>query len=177
MRRRFAILIVGLATLAFIAKASAADAPSVSHTVSVVSTLPIQPTTTTTEAARIPLIVEGLPCPEWHDLAVEVGISIDDLPTVMAIIHRESRCLPGEINKTLNRDGSWDWGLSQVNDRSWCEKNRWNPIGYLQAQGIIETCEDLLDPEMNLRSMLALMTYSEANAPCRFEPWKWCDRL
>jgi hypothetical protein len=176
MRKRFTILMVGLATLGFIAKASAAGAPAID--VRPVETI-AQPstTTTTTEAARIPLIVEGLLCPEWHDLAVEVGISIDDLPIVMAIIHRESRCLPGVINKTLNRDGSWDLGLSQVNDRSWCEKNRWNPIGYLQAQGIISTCEDLLDPEMNLRSMLALMNYSEVNAPCRFEPWKWCDRL
>lgn len=176
MRKRLAVLIFGVATLGFIAKASAAGAPSIEARPVEIIVQPSTTTTTTTEPIREPLIIEGLPCPEWHDLAVEVGISIEDLPIVMAILHRESRCLPGEINKTLNRDGSWDWGLSQVNDRSWCEKNRWNPIGYLQAQGIISSCEDLLDPEMNLRSMLALMNYSEANAPCRFEPWKWCDR-
>jgi len=174
MRPRFVILIVGLISLGFIAKVSAASAPSIE--IRPVETTALPSNTSTTEAARIPLVIRGLPCPKWHDLAVEVGISIDDLPIVMAIIHRESRCLPGKINKTLNRDGSWDLGLSQVNDRSWCKKNRWNPIGYLQAQGIIETCEDLLDPEMNLRSMLALMIYSEANASCRFAPWKWCDR-
>jgi hypothetical protein len=173
MRIRLAFAIIGLATLGMIAKASAVGAPGeriIATSTTSTSTIPA-----TTIPAKI--IIEGLPCPEWHDLAIEIGMTIEDLPIVMAIIHRESRCLPGEINKTLNRDGSWDWGLSQVNDRSWCAKNRWNPIGYLQAQGIISTCEDLLDPEMNLRSMLALMIYSEAHSVCRFEPWKWCDRL
>jgi hypothetical protein len=160
-----------------IAEASAVGAPGIIETkIEIIVPLP-STTTTTTTIPPPPIIIEGLPCPEWHDLAIKVGMSIEDLPIVMAIIHRESRCVPGEINKTLNRDESWDWGLSQVNDRSWCEKNRWNPIGYLQAQGILDDCEDLLDPEINLRSMLALMNYSENHSACRFEPWEWCDRL
>jgi len=169
MKIRFLIAVACLAIVGAVAKASAAGAP-----IAKIEMIEIPETTSTTSTTIPAIIIPGLDCPEWHDLAVKVGISIEDLPTVMKILHRESRCDPSVVNRTLNADGSWDWGLSQVNDRSWCLSNRWNPIGYLQARGIIETCEDLLDPEKNLRSMVELMRYSQDHAPCRFQPWREC---
>lgn len=170
MRFRILMVMAGLAICGAVAKASAAGAPATIE----IRAIEIPATTSTTSTTVAPIIIKDLFCPEWHDLAIKVGISIEDLPTAMKILHRESRCDPSVINRTLNDDGSWDWGLSQVNDRSWCLPNRWNPIGYLQARGIIETCEDLLDPEKNLRSMVELMRYSQDHAPCRFEPWREC---
>ena len=68
-----------------------------------------------------------------------------DLPAEMvAIAACESVHDPEAINKTKNRDGSWDWGLWQINDRWWEEP--------LQHEGIIARIEDLLDPVTNARA-------------------------
>lgn len=114
-------------------------------------------------------------CPEWHDLARSVGIKKRDLPTAMRIVYRESRCFPWVKNTTLNRDGSIDYGLAQINDRTWCLPSRYYKQGYLQSKGIIDRCEDLLKPETNLRAMVELMAYSEGSSGCAFTPWRMCD--
>jgi hypothetical protein len=91
--------------------------------------------------------------------------------TVDTIMHRESACLARSHNTTLNRDGSTDIGLMQLNDRSWCLPNRWNPYGYLQAQGIIETCDDLFNPATNLKAARAIYEYAERTSGRGFGPW------
>lgn len=126
----------------------------------------IRPATTTT----IPAIIDS--CDDVRALALSLGFERKTMPTVIRIIHRESRCQPEAINKTLNADGSWDYGLAQINDRSWCRPSRWYPDGYLQKQGILETCEDLLDPKVNLLAMAELMRYSVGSTGCAFSPWR-----
>lgn len=132
------------------------------------------PTTTTSEPIR-KFSDSEIRCPEWHDLARSVGIKKRDLPTAMRIVYRESRCFPWVKNTTLNRDGSIDYGLAQINDRTWCLPSRYYKQGYLQSKGIIERCEDLLKPEINLRAMVELMAYSEGSSGCAFTPWRMCD--
>lgn len=137
------------------------------------SSLPM-PIPTTTEVIK-KFSDSEIRCPEWHDLALSVGIKKRDLPTAMRIVYRESRCFPWAKNTTLNRDGSIDYGLAQINDRTWCLPSRYYKQGYLQSKGIIDRCEDLLKPETNLRAMVELMAYSEGSSGCAFTPWRMCD--
>ena len=131
------------------------------------------PTSTTIEMVKFS--DSSIRCPEWHDLARSVGIKKQDLATAMRIIYRESRCFPLAKNTTKNRDGSIDYGLAQINDRTWCLPSRYYKAGYLQSRGIIDRCEDLLKPETNLRAMVELMAYSEDSSGCAFTPWRMCD--
>jgi hypothetical protein len=48
----------------------------------------------------------------------------------------------------------------QIN-QFWCKPSRYWPNGYLQAYGLIKTCDDLFDLEHNMRSALAIYRYSE----------------
>ncbi len=118
-----------------------------------------------------PLAKPDALCPQWWDLAVAAGWLVKDLPTLDYIMHRESRCRPKAHNTTLNRDGSTDIGLTQINDWSWCKPTRWQPKGWLQAQKVIDLCEDLFDPYTNLRAARTLYDYSESKSGNGFQPW------
>lgn len=110
-------------------------------------------------------------CPQWWDVALEAGWEQPQLRTLDQIIHRESRCLNQAHNTTLNRDGSTDIGLTQINDRSWCLPTRWYPNGYLQTSGLINYCKDLFDPYLNLKSAKAIYDYAEKTNGNGFAPW------
>ena len=51
-------------------------------------------------------------CPEWEDELRARGFPVELFSYIM---WRESRCNPDAHNKTLNRDGSQDRGLLQIN--------------------------------------------------------------
>lgn len=106
-------------------------------------------------------------CPQWKETAVKVGWKKRDIKTLDRLMHRESRCRPQAVNKTLNRDGSWDYGLLQINDKTWCIPSRYSAKGYLQSLKIITSCKDLLDPTTNL--LAALAVYKAAGNS--FSPW------
>jgi hypothetical protein len=107
-------------------------------------------------------------------LAVEAGWTPDLLPTLDYVMWRESRCQPEAHNTTLNRDGSADVGLTQINDRSWCKGTRWYPGGYLQTVGALSTvgCEQLFDPYLNLLSAKAIYDYAQTTNGNGWQPWK-----
>ena len=130
--------------------------------------LSVAPTTTLPPAP-----VDAL-CPQWWGLAREAGWTDDLLPTLDYVMWRESRCLTSAHNTTLNRDGSADIGLTQINDRSWCEPTRWYPNGYLQTIGILPTvgCEHLFDPYLNLLSAKAIYDYAKEHNGNGWQPWK-----
>ena len=109
-------------------------------------------------------------CPQFWDEARQIGWKEADLKVLDFIIWRESRCNPRAHNTTKNADGSTDMGLVQINDRSWCLPNRFNKKGYLQKQGIIQYCEDLFNPVVNLTAAKALYDYSKENGS-GFRPW------
>lgn len=107
-----------------------------------------------------------LKCPQYETTILSVGFTRQELPTLDAIIYRESRCLSYVVNRTLNKDKSYDYGLTQINGRSWCEPTRYYPDGYLQTLGILNECDDLLNPITNLQAAFALFTYAKG-----FGPW------
>ena len=100
-------------------------------------------------------------CPQWWDLAVEAGWTVKQLPTLDYIMYRESRCRTVAHNTTLNKDGSQDYGLTQINDWSWCKPTKWQPKGWLQSVKVLQSCNDLFNPYINLRAAKALYDYSE----------------
>ena len=110
-------------------------------------------------------------CAQWWETAKRAGWLDRQLPTLDYILWRESRCKPGVINKTLNKDGSWDYGLAQINDKSWCKTTRWYPGGYLQSLDVLDYCKDLLDPYTNLRAAKSLFDYSQKTNKNGFQPW------
>jgi hypothetical protein len=89
------------------------------------------------------------------------------------VLWRESRCDATAHNTTLNRDGSADLGLTQVNDRSWCLPTRYYPNGYLQTVGVLSTvgCEQLFDPTLNLRAAKAIFDYAQEKNGNGWQPW------
>lgn len=107
-------------------------------------------------------------CGEWHDLAISVGWTEQQWAKLSYVIHRESRCNIKAFNKTDPNGGSR--GLMQINGY-WCRSNKYNPSGWLQAQGILNTCDDLYNPETNLRAGLAMWNYSQTVNKCGWRPW------
>jgi hypothetical protein len=131
---------------------------------------------TTTTTTTLPPIPQGLDCPDYYNLAKEVGWPEDQLDRLDFVLWRESRCDPSVHNTKDPAGGSR--GLIQINGY-WCRKNTYNPDGFLQARGVLNTCEDLFDPETNLKAGLAIYNYGLEEHGCGWGPWKtkrtnWC---
>ena len=168
--RLLAITSTALALLAFRGADETTPSLPTPTPVTTLITLPIAPETTTT----LPPPPADAHCPQWWALAREAGWTDDLLPTLDYVMWRESRCLTTAHNTTLNRDGSADIGLTQINDRSWCLPTRWYPNGYLQTIGILPTvgCEQLFDPYLNLLSAKAIHDYAQRTNGNGWQPWK-----
>lgn len=136
--------------LASCAVAAEAEAPAPTTTTTTSTTT----TTTTVEVAPPPTVTTTtttIPagdwlCPEWIGLATEAGFPAEVLPTVDAVIHRESTCNPDAFNGEDPNGGSR--GLTQVNG-IWLD---W----FLPDMGIAHTTDDLFDPLTNLRAAHAI---------------------
>lgn len=167
--RFLAITSTALALLAFRGAEETTPSLPTPTPVTTLITLPIAPETTTT---TVPVPSDAL-CPQWWPLAIEAGWTLDLLPTLDYVMWRESRCLPDQHNTTLNKDGSSDMGLTQVNDRSWCLGTRWYPNGYLQTIGVLNYvgCNELFDPYINLKAAKAIYDYSLRENDAGWQPW------
>ncbi len=128
------------------------EAEPVSEIIITTTTTTTPPTTTTT--------IPRTDCEKVKDLARIIGWAESELDNLIKIVYRERRCSPSVINKKLNKDGSHDYGLLQINDKSWCKPTRYHENGYLQKLGLITTCDDLLNPIINLSAGLMLFNYS-----------------
>jgi len=115
------------------------------------------PTTTTTTLAPL------TDCQYALQLATQVGWPLEEMGTVARIIYRESHCQVDAFNPKDTAGGSY--GLYQINGY-WCRPNVYWPTGWLQAQGILETCEQLFDPVINTKSALAIWHNSG------YGPWR-----
>lgn len=123
-----------------------------------------------------PLTLETIPtttvvttianCDDLVSLAASVGWPIEHLQTVKEIARRESgpTCAPSVFNANDPNGGSY--GSMQINGY-WCLPNKYWPIGYLQAHGLVETCDDLFNATTNLRSALAIFYETDSD----FSPW------
>jgi hypothetical protein len=108
-------------------------------------------------------------CGEWRELALMIGWPAEEWPTLSYVLHRESRCNVGSHNKTDPMSGSR--GLMQINGY-WCRPSKYSKAGWLQERGILSTCDDLYDPEVNLRAGLAIWQYGEEKHGCGWRgPW------
>jgi hypothetical protein len=96
-------------------------------------------------------------CQTVFDMARHVGWPEHELSMVVSVAYRESRCLPHAFNAKDPNGGS-----------VWCDADQlllvqtvaYYANGYLQAYGLIRTCDDLFDLEDNLRAALAIYRYS-----------------
>ena len=113
---------------------------------------PTPPTTVVTTP-----ITQPDACQTVFDMARHVGWAEQDLTQLVAIAYRESRCNPAAFNASDPNGGSA--GAMQLN-YFWCKPSSYYANGYLQAYGLISTCDDLFDLENNLRSALAIFRYS-----------------
>ena len=167
--RFLAIISTALALLAF--RGAEETTPSL-PTPTPVTTLLEAPIASETTPTTVPVPSDAL-CPQWWPLAIEAGWTLDLLPTLDYVMWRESRCLPDQHNTTLNKDGSSDMGLTQINDRSWCLGTRWYPNGYLQTIGVLNYvgCNELFDPYTNLKAAKAIYDYSLRENDAGWQPW------
>lgn len=167
MRKRLRLFAVACTALVIAAPMAKAQETPLVDNKTLVATLKTPLRWLSDPVRRVPLTAH---CPKWWPVALQAGWQWGDLTTLDRIIHRESRCQPAAHNTTLNKDGSTDMGLTQINDRSWCQPSRYYKKGYLQSLGIIEYCEDLFDPLTNLIAAKALYDYSEKSGN-GFRPW------
>ena len=153
--------------------APAAEAPVTSTTTAVATGFPPLSSGTSVPTTTVYTYLSTARCGQWWGLAISVGWQEQDMETLDYIMWRESRCDPAQHNTTLNEDGSYDVGLTQINDRSWCLPTKWYPKGYLQTIGVLTTvgCDELFDPATNLKAALAIHEYHRGQGQEGFEAW------
>lgn len=113
-------------------------------------------TTTTTTTLPVEPYKSNSPdwiCPEYHDLAIEMGWPEDELSKLSYVMYRESRCRPDQHNPDDPMGGSN--GLVQIN-QFWCKPTRYWPNGWLQSHGVLVSCDDLYIAGVNLKAALAI---------------------
>lgn len=129
---------------------------------------PAAPTTTTT-------IHPAAHCPQWWPQLRNTGLPEHDLTRWDYIIWRESRCQPDAHNGEDPNSGSR--GLTQING-FWCRPSQYHPDGWLQAQGVLQHCDELYDPVTNLLAAYNVWRYAQDRG-CGWSPWttrntRWC---
>lgn len=109
-------------------------------------------------------VTQGL-CLEWVTTALDAGWHPTDLPRLMKIMWRESRCLPNACGETDSPHirKCRDWGLMQINDYSW--KRIIREMGW--------DIEQMHDPLENLRFARWLFEYSLERNGDGWQPWKF----
>ena len=179
MKRLVMIAALTTLTTGLVASAKAPDQPEtrpVVHFAVDRSTTTTSSTTTTTEApapttTTLPPLTFTAKCPEAVAVARKVGWPTELLERLDATVWRESRC----DTFAWNRDdpGSGSRGLMQINSY-WCTKNRYNPhpAGYLGNLGVLESCDELFIPEVNMTAALHLCWYSIQRHGHCWHPWK-----
>lgn len=126
---------------------------------------PIEAQAATTTSSTTTVWIEPQPksdCEIALQLALDVGWPADQMATLARVLWRESRCSPEAHN--ANDPGSGSYGYLQLNS-FWCTPSRSWPVGWLQAKKIVTDCDDLYDPETNLRAGLAIWRNSS------WHPW------
>lgn len=120
----------------------------------------VLPSTTTT-STTLPALVTT--CTQVASLALAEGLPQAELETALRVAVRESRCTSDAFNPHDTMGGSA--GVYQIN-YFWCKPSTYWPTGWLQAQGILDTCDELFDPTTNTKAMVAIWRNSG------WLPWK-----
>ena len=121
------------------------------------SALPVKPPVTVSLAPVLAITTTTVKpltdCQYALRLARQAGWPLTEMGTVARILWRESKCQAKAFNKFDTQGGSY--GYYQINGY-WCRPNKYWPIGWLQAKGLVKTCKDLFDPIVNTNSALAI---------------------
>ena len=105
------------------------------------------PTVTTTTITTI------AGCDDVVALAASLGWPVTELDTLRRVAKAESQCMAWAHN--LNDPNGGSYGVMQING-FWCLPSKYWPIGWLQAHGLVESCDDLFSATANLRAALAI---------------------
>ena len=108
-------------------------------------------------------------CPQWAQMAIDVGWLETDLQKIDAVMHRESRCFSNSHYAKDPHGGSY--GLMQIN-AFWCKPSRWYPSGYLQSFGVLTNCKQLFHPRTNLIAARVIWQYSHTQYGDGWLPWR-----
>lgn len=103
-------------------------------------------------------------CVEWTTTALRAGWPIQDVPRLLRIMERESKCQPDACGVTDSPHirKCRDWGLMQINDYSWKRTIR----------GLGLTMDQMHDPYWNLWFARWLFDYSLERNGDGWQPWK-----
>lgn len=112
------------------------------------------------EAPTVTTLAPVGACWPVYAYALEAGFTADEALVLDAIAWHESRC-----NANAVGDHGESLGLLQIHAPSWCTPNRWNPVGYLQAALVLNSCEELFDPFVAVKAARAIYLYGG------FEQW------
>jgi hypothetical protein len=118
----------------------------------------IEPTTTTSSTIFIDPYSSA--CEQFSALAVNLGWPADQRTVLEAVMFRESRCLPDQVNSKDPNGGSR--GLMQIN-------GFWTP--WLIERGLITSKENLLQADVNLRAALEIYNYGVDRYGYGWGPW------
>jgi len=163
----FAEKLIGLVlctVFGFTVAMGAPDAQSEPVTTIALAPYLILPSTTTSSTSSTVFIDPfASACEQFSALAVNLGWPADQRTVLESVMARESNCTPQAHNKTLNKDKSQDYGLLQINDRSWTK--------WLQKKGIINETSDLLHAQTNLLAGLEIYNYGVERYGFGWGPW------
>lgn len=109
------------------------------------------------------VVDQGL-CVEYVDEALAAGWPSENIPRLMRIMERESKCDPfacGETDSPRVRKCR-DWGLMQINDYSWKTT--------IRSMGL--SMDQMHDPFWNLFFARWLYDTAVATHGCGWEPWR-----
>ena len=163
----FGFWVLGLFTLMIISTPDTKTAPIV-ETIFVSKLQVVQATERITHRDTIWLPTNML-CPQWAQMAIDVGWLETDLQKIDAIMHRESRCFSNSHYAEDPHGGSY--GLMQIN-AFWCKPSRWYPNGYLQSFGVLTNCKQLFHPRTNLIAARVIWQYSHTQYGDGWLPWR-----
>ena len=101
----------------------------------------------------VPPMPDGSVCPQWYDLAMQF-FSPTEWNTIDFLLNRESKCDLQALNPK-DTNGKPSYSLFQIN-AFWCRPSKHYQQGFLQEQGVLTTCDDLFEPEIQFRAARAI---------------------
>ena len=107
-------------------------------------------------------------CHQYATAVAYVGFPSHERSTTLRIMHRESRCIHTVFNSSDPNGGSI--GLMQIN-MFWCKPSKYFQDGWLQTQGLVESCDELYNPLTNLKAAKAIYDYSLDRNGNGWQPW------
>jgi hypothetical protein len=128
----------------------------------------VEASQTTVEAATSVVEPEIGRCTAWSAIAASEGFTEAEIDVLERILWLESRC---ETTVVGDAEHGGSYGIAQIHTSTWCKPSKYWPAGYLQAHGIVLTCDDLFAPAIAIKAARAIYVAAGHS----FEPWTTYD--